>query len=229
MDESFDADNIEISIGNIHILQEEGLGDNKEWDRIKKKIIQGKPLDESQRVYFFEHAKEYKKFQVKRRERQLEQIRALQNEGIGEKEHMDEMIKILENRQNLKQIDLEYLHAKKREYEEGVVTTTNSLEGKEIISYLGIVSGQAVIGLMFIKDAIMKLTDVVGGRSGILERNFRTAKDVAIRQMMQEAKRMGANAVVGVSVNFNPIEGKNKEMLMVIATGTAVLARNKTQ
>lgn len=87
-------------------------------------------------------------------------------------------------------------------------------------------SGQAVIGLMFLKDAIMKLSDTFGGRSGILERNFKTAKESAIRQMTDEAKEMGANAVVGVSVTFSPIEGKNKQMLMVIATGTAVITRN---
>jgi len=229
MGEPLDSNVPEISIGNIHILQEEGFGDNKEWDRIKKKIIQGKPLDESEREYFFTHAKEYKKLQAERREEQLEQTIALQNEGVGEKERMDQIIERLRSGQNLKQMDLEYLYAKKKEYEEGVITTTNSVDGKEIVSYLGIVSGQAVIGLMFIKDAIMKLTDVVGGRSGILERNFRTAKDAAVKQMAMEAKRMGANAVVGVSVNFNPIEGKNKEMLMVIATGTAVITRNKTK
>lgn len=226
-DNSIDVDTIPISIENIHILQEGGFGDNKEWDKIKKKIIHGKPLEEPEREYFFQHAKEHKKFQAKRREERLEQIKELQNEGIGESDYWNKMTKKLQDGQNLDRMEFEYLYAKQRERDEGIITTTYFVEGREIISYLGIVSGQAVIGLMFLKDAIMKITDVIGGRSGILERNFRTAKDIAITQMAEEARKMGANAVVGVHIGFNPIEGKNKQMLMVIATGTAVITRAK--
>ena len=81
--------------------------------------------------------------------------------------------------------------------------------------------------MMFLKDLVTSLTDTFGGRSGIMERNFRTAKDEAIKQMTEDARRMGANAVVGVNVNFNSIEGKGKQMLMVIATGTAIITRAK--
>ena len=72
---------------------------------------------------------------------------------------------------------------------------------------------------------IMGLTDTFGGRSGIMERNFRTAKEDVIKQMTEEAKKMGGNVVVGVDIKFNSIEGKNKQMLMVVATGTAVITR----
>ncbi|QLH11863.1 hypothetical protein DSQ20_05710 [Nitrosarchaeum sp. AC2] len=122
-------------------------------------------------------------------------------------------------------MDYEYFLAKLREFEQGVVTTTLNVEGRDIIAYLGIVSGQAVIGLMFLKDMVMGLTDAFGGRSGIMERNFRTAKEDVIKQMTEEARKMGGNAVVGVDIKFNSIEGKNKQMLMVVATGTAVITR----
>ena len=157
----------------------------------------------------------------------MEKIQTLEGKGIGNKERWDELKRKLSNNENLQGVDYEYLLAKIREFEQGVVTTTFDVEGREIIAYLGIVSGQTAIGMMFLKDLVTSLTDTFGGRSGIMERNFRTAKDEAIKQMTEDARRMGANAVVGVNVNFNSIEGKGKQMLMVIATGTAIITRAK--
>ncbi|HEV2192531.1 MAG TPA: YbjQ family protein [Nitrosopumilaceae archaeon] len=212
---------------NIDAMEEQEFGDSKIWKKIRKKLENGQPLDVEDYGYYKKTGIEYTNALQNKRQWRLEQIEELQREGIGENDRWEILKQKLKKAERLSSIDLEYYSAKFREYEQGVITTTYDVHGREIVSYLGIVSGQAVIGLMFLKDIVMGLTDTFGGRSGILERNFRTAKDSAIKQMSEEAQQMGANAVVGVSVNFSPIEGKNKEMLMVIATGTAVITRAK--
>jgi len=222
--DDYDPENV---LRNIILMEDKGFGEKKKWKGIKKKLQKNNELDDEEYLYYRQTGEEYSQALGKKREWQLEKIQTLEEKGIGHKERWGELREKLRNNENLLGVDYEYLLAKIREFEQGVVTTTLDVEGREIVAYLGIVSGQTAIGLMFLKDKIMGLTDMFGGRSGIMERNFRTAKDEAIKQMTQDARRMGGNAVVGVNINFNSIEGKNKQMLMVIATGTAVITRGK--
>ncbi|WP_221624834.1 YbjQ family protein [Candidatus Nitrosopumilus sp. SW] len=219
--------NPENVLHNIVLMEQQEFGEKKKWKGIKKKLQKNQELDEEEYHYYRQIGEEYTRALGKKREWQLEKIQTLEEQGIGHKERWDELREKLTNNENLYGVDYEYLLAKIREFEQGVVTTTLDVEGREIVAYLGIVSGQTAIGLMFLKDWVMGLSDTFGGRSGIMERNFRTAKDEAIKQMTEDARRMGANAVVGVNVAFNSVEGKNKQMLMVIATGTAVITRTR--
>jgi len=102
-----------------------------------------------------------------------------------------------------------------------LVTTTPNIEGKKIVKYIGLVNGEAIIGANLIKDFMAGIRDVVGGRSGTYEQSLREAKSIAIREMMDQAQRLGANAIIGVDLDFETI-GSNGAMLMVSANGTAV-------
>jgi uncharacterized protein YbjQ (UPF0145 family) len=102
-----------------------------------------------------------------------------------------------------------------------LVTTTPNIEGKKIIKYIGLVNGEAIIGANFVRDILAGIRDVVGGRSGAYEQGLREAKSIAIREMMDQAQRLGANAIIGVDLDFETIGG-NGSMLMVSANGTAV-------
>jgi uncharacterized protein YbjQ (UPF0145 family) len=103
-----------------------------------------------------------------------------------------------------------------------LVITTHNVEGKEITKYIGIVNGEAIIGANFVKDFFANIRDVVGGRAGSYEQGLREAKSIAIREMMDQAQRLGANAIVGVDLDYQAI-GTNGSMLMVSANGTAVV------
>ena len=103
-----------------------------------------------------------------------------------------------------------------------LITTTPSFEGKKIIEYKGIVFGEVVSGVNFIKDFMGGLRDIVGGRSGTYENELAEARDKAVEEMMHRAKKMGANAVVGVDVDYEVLGEKNG-MLMVSVSGTAVV------
>jgi len=103
-----------------------------------------------------------------------------------------------------------------------IVTTTPSLEGKKITSYLGIVTGEAIIGANIFRDIFAGIRDIVGGRSGSYEEVLREAKNNALDEMTENARRMGANALVGVDLDYETI-GTNGSMLMVTASGTAVV------
>jgi uncharacterized protein YbjQ (UPF0145 family) len=103
-----------------------------------------------------------------------------------------------------------------------LVTTTPNIEGKTIVKYVGLVNGEAIIGANFVKDFLAGIRDVVGGRSGAYEQGLREAKSIAIREMMEQAQRLGANAIIGVDLDFETIGG-NGSMLMVSANGTAVV------
>ncbi|CCG98865.1 protein of unknown function DUF74 [Fibrella aestuarina BUZ 2] len=103
-----------------------------------------------------------------------------------------------------------------------LVTTTPSIEGKRIINYIGLVNGEAIIGANIVKDFFAGISDIVGGRSGAYEQGLREAKSIAIREMMDQATRLGANAIVGVDLDYETIGG-NGSMLMVSANGTAVV------
>ena len=98
-------------------------------------------------------------------------------------------------------------------------TTTNTVEGKRITRYYGIVSGETIIGANIFRDLFASIRDIVGGRSGSYEQVLREAKDTALREMQEQAQAMGANAVIGVDLDYETINGS---MLMVTASGTAV-------
>lgn len=103
-----------------------------------------------------------------------------------------------------------------------LITTTPSFEGKRIVEYKGIVFGEVVSGVNFIKDFMGGLRDIVGGRSGTYENELADARDKAVEEMLNRAKKMGANALVGVDVDYEVLGEKNG-MLMVSVSGTAVV------
>ncbi len=102
-----------------------------------------------------------------------------------------------------------------------LLTTTNNLDGKEIIQYFGIVSGETIIGANIVKDFFAGITDIVGGRAGSYESVLRQAKETALQEMSDQAARLGANAVIGIDLDYETI-GASGSMLMVTAAGTAV-------
>ena len=103
-----------------------------------------------------------------------------------------------------------------------IVTTTNGVDGRVIQSYKGVVTGQAVMGTNFFRDFFAGITDVVGGRSGSYEKELRKAKDLALAEMIEEARDLGADAIVGVDLDYEHLGIDKKSMLMVSANGTAV-------
>lgn len=103
-----------------------------------------------------------------------------------------------------------------------LVTTTPTIEGQPIKEYKGLVTGETIIGANFVKDIFASIRDVVGGRSSSYESVLREAKETAIQEMQDRAQKMGANAVVAVDLDYETI-GSNGSMLMVTASGTAVV------
>ena len=101
------------------------------------------------------------------------------------------------------------------------ITTTPTLQGRQIREYLGIVTGEAIIGANIVKDILAGIRDIVGGRSGAYEEALRTAREHALRELSQEAAARGAEAVVGVDLDYEVL-GSGNGMLMVTASGTAV-------
>ena len=102
-----------------------------------------------------------------------------------------------------------------------ILTTTNTIEGQPVQQYIGIVNAQSIIGANIFKDFMAGLRDVFGGRSKTYERVLEQAKEDALSELGQKAQALGANAVVGVDLDFETIGGSGS-MLMVIASGTAV-------
>ena len=102
-----------------------------------------------------------------------------------------------------------------------ILTTTPTIEGKEIKSYHGIVIGEAIMGANIFKDLFASIRDTVGGRSGSYEDELTKARQIAFRELEQEALGMGANAVVGIDLDYEVLGDKNS-MLMVSISGTAV-------
>lgn len=100
-----------------------------------------------------------------------------------------------------------------------IVSTTPSLEGYRITAYLGIVSGETIIGANVFKDFFASITDIVGGRAGAYERVLREAKATAMSEMEMQARSFGANAIVGIDLDYETIRDG---MLMVTSSGTAV-------
>ncbi|MGG6297149.1 heavy metal-binding domain-containing protein [Leptolyngbya sp. AN02str] len=104
-----------------------------------------------------------------------------------------------------------------------IVTTSPSIEGAQITSYMGIVCGEAILGTNIFRDFFAGIRDIVGGRSAAYERSLREARTTAINEMMQAAQSAGANAVIGVDIDYETISIENGgTMLMVSASGTAV-------
>ena len=102
-----------------------------------------------------------------------------------------------------------------------LLTTTNTIEGRQITQYYGIVSGETIIGTNMFKDFFAGIRDIVGGRAGSYESVLREAKEIAMKEMSEQAKSMGANAVIGIDLDYETV-GANGSMLMVTAAGTAV-------
>jgi uncharacterized protein YbjQ (UPF0145 family) len=99
-----------------------------------------------------------------------------------------------------------------------IVTTTPSVEGRRVAAYHGIVVGEAILGANVFRDLFAGITDIIGGRSGAYEQELGKARTVALEEMQDRARAMGANAVVGVDLDYEVINN----MLMVSASGTAV-------
>jgi uncharacterized protein YbjQ (UPF0145 family) len=107
-----------------------------------------------------------------------------------------------------------------------LITTTPTVQGTEIDNYFGIVTGEAILGANIFKDFFAGIRDIVGGRSAAYEEELRRARDTAIDEMAMEAEALGANAVVGVDLDYETIQvGRGGTMLMVSASGTAVKVR----
>jgi uncharacterized protein YbjQ (UPF0145 family) len=104
-----------------------------------------------------------------------------------------------------------------------IISTTHTIHGAEIAEYHGIVTGEAILGANIFKDIFASLRDIVGGRSAAYEEELRKARDIAIDEMALEAETLGANAVIGVDLDYETIQvGGGGGMLMVSASGTAV-------
>ena len=105
-----------------------------------------------------------------------------------------------------------------------LVTTTPSIEGRRIVAYKGLVGGDAILGANMFRDFFAGIRDILGGRSGAYEKVLRKAKEEAISDMMEQARELGANAVVGVDLDYETIQIQDGgSMLMVSASGTAVV------
>jgi uncharacterized protein YbjQ (UPF0145 family) len=102
-----------------------------------------------------------------------------------------------------------------------IITTTPNVDGRRIVAYHGIVSGEAILGANVFRDFFASIRDVVGGRSGSYEKVLRSARDMALEEMAEDARRKGADAIVGVDIDYGAI-GKDEGMMMVTANGTAV-------
>lgn len=102
-----------------------------------------------------------------------------------------------------------------------ILTTTPSIEGKQIVTYHGVVTGEAIMGANIVRDIFASITDIIGGRSGAYEEKLQDAREVAMQEIQQRAFRLGANAVVGIDLDYEVI-GQNGSMLMVSVSGTAV-------
>lgn len=103
-----------------------------------------------------------------------------------------------------------------------IITTTESIEGRRVTAYLGIVSGDAVMGTNVFKDFFAGIRDIVGGRSGAYEKELQKAKEFALEDMQARAAELGADAIIGVDLDYESISGEKVNMLMVSANGTAV-------
>lgn len=105
-----------------------------------------------------------------------------------------------------------------------IITTTPTIEGRQIVEYHGVVFGEVITGINFVKDFFAGIRNIVGGRSNSYEDELNNARTNAMRELENRAQRLGANAVVGVDIDYEVL-GNNNGMLMVTASGTAVTVR----
>lgn len=103
-----------------------------------------------------------------------------------------------------------------------ILTTTPQIEGRRILEYKGLVTGETIIGANAFKDFFAGIRDIIGGRSGSYEKVLRQAKNAAVVEMQERARQLGGNAIVGIDLDYETI-GANNSMLMVTASGTAVV------
>ena len=103
-----------------------------------------------------------------------------------------------------------------------ILSTTPQIEGHPIREYKGVVTGETIIGANFVKDFFAGIRDIVGGRAGSYERVLQEAKETSMREMMERAHATGANAIVGIDIDYETV-GANGSMLMVATSGTAVV------
>ena len=103
-----------------------------------------------------------------------------------------------------------------------LITTTPTIEGRPIQAYKGVVTGETIIGANFVKDFFAGIRDIVGGRSKSYEKVLRESKETALREMMENAEALGANAIVGIDIDYETV-GQSGSMLMVAVSGTAVV------
>ena len=102
------------------------------------------------------------------------------------------------------------------------LTTTPSIEGKRVTRYCGVIAGEAILGANLFKDLFAGIRDLVGGRSATYEKELQHAREIALEELRQRAQDLGANAVIGIDIDYE-IMGKENGMLMVSASGTAVV------
>lgn len=102
-----------------------------------------------------------------------------------------------------------------------LIVTTNTVEGRPVLQHYGIISAEVIIGANFFKDFLASVRDFIGGRSGTYERVIAETREAALKELQIKAQTLGANAIVGVDLDFETL-GRNGSMLMVVATGTAV-------
>ncbi len=103
-----------------------------------------------------------------------------------------------------------------------LLTTTPSIDGKRITRYCGVVAGEAILGANLFKDLFAGIRDLVGGRSGTYEKELQRARDIALEELRERGQDLGANAIVGIDIDYE-VMGKENGMLMVSASGTAVI------
>jgi uncharacterized protein YbjQ (UPF0145 family) len=101
-----------------------------------------------------------------------------------------------------------------------LTSTTHHIDGQKIKSYLGIVAGEIIMGANILRDMVASITDIVGGRSGVYENKVIQAREAALKEMVEEARKKGANGVIGIAFSYQTV---GKSMLMVSLTGTAVI------
>lgn len=105
-----------------------------------------------------------------------------------------------------------------------ILTTTPSIDGRSVERYLGIVTGEAILGANLFRDLFANIRDIVGGRSGAYEKELAQAREIALQEMRDRAQQLGANAILGVDLDYEVL-GQSNGMLMVSASGTAVVIK----
>ncbi|MBI3969115.1 MAG: YbjQ family protein [Chloroflexi bacterium] len=100
-----------------------------------------------------------------------------------------------------------------------ILTTTNAIEGQSVTAYLGIVTGEAIMGANIVRDIFASITDIVGGRSGAYEEQLQRARDICLGEMTRNAEALGASAIIGIDLDYEVVR---EGMLMVTCSGTAV-------